>query len=145
MSAEHALAAADHADTPVWLTYFDEAYLAAKSAQALRDAGDPAQAVIHAERSLAMQDGYTRGRVFNLVLLATAYVEHGDVEQAADTGIRAVHAARGMSSARTLNYLRDLRRRLAPYNCQSVVSSFDQQAAALVSAPQAALALPAGR
>jgi hypothetical protein len=145
IAAEHALAGADHASTPAWLVYFDEAYLAAKSGHALREAGDPAQAVVQAERSLAMQDGYARGRVFNLVLLATAYVEHGDIEQAADTGIQAVQAARSMSSARTLNYLRDLRRRLAPYHRQPTVSSFDYQAAALVSAPPAALALPAGR
>jgi hypothetical protein len=81
---------------PAWLAYFDDAYLAAKSAQTLRDVGDHGQAVAHADRSLAMQDGYARGRIFNLVLLATAHAEHGDVDQAADTGIRAVRRPRGV-------------------------------------------------
>lgn len=145
LAAEHALSSADAANTPGWLSYFDEAYLAAKSARTLRDAGDPAQAIVQAERSLAMQDGYTRGRVFNLVLLATTYAEHSDVDQAADTGIRAIQATRGMSSARSISYLKDLRRRLAPHKRQPLVGSFDHQVAALISAPPTALALPVGR
>jgi hypothetical protein len=139
------LSVADRADVPAWLTYFDQAYLAAKSAQTLRDAGDPAQAVAHAQRSLTMQDGYARGRTFNLVLLATAHAAHGDIDQAADIGVKALSTARGISSARTRNYLRDLRRRLAPHQRQAAVRGFDEQVAALLSAPPAALAPPSAR
>lgn len=145
IAAEQALAAADRHEVPAWLAYFDEAYLAAKSAQTLRDAGDPGQAIAHAQRSLAMQDGYTRGRTFNLVLLASAHAEHGQIDQAAATGIQALEAARGISSARTRNCLRDLRRRLAPQGRHAGVRAFDEQAAALFSAPPAARALPAAR
>ena len=145
LAAEHALACADRADTPAWLTYFDHAYLAAKTAQTLRDAGDPGEAIAHAQRSLTMQDGYTRGRTFNLVLLATAQAEHGQIDQAADTGIKALSTARGIASARTRNYLRDLRRRLTPHGRQPAVQTFEEQAAAMFSAPPTARAQPAAR
>lgn len=47
-AAGTALGSADPADTPAYLGYFDAAYLAAKSAQTLRDAGDAAAAIEHA-------------------------------------------------------------------------------------------------
>jgi hypothetical protein len=145
MCAEHTLASADRAQVPAWLAYFDSAYLAAKSAQTLRDAGDATAAVDCAQRSLDMQDGYARGRVFNLVLLATTQAEAGRVDQAAHTGILAADSAGAISSTRTLNYLRDLGRRLTPYRQNAQVQAFTQRASALVSARSAVPALPSGQ
>jgi hypothetical protein len=144
-AAEAALDSADPADTPAYLGYFDAAYLAAKSAQTLRDAGDAAGAIELARRSLQMQEGYERGRVFNLVLLATAHTQAGQVDQAAETGVLALGQARALNSARTRHYVRDLAWRLEPYRDVPKVAAFRDHARALLSPRPAAPVLPSGR
>ena len=57
-------------DDPTWLSYFDEAYLAARMAQCFRDLGEAGHAARYARRSLDMDGRYIRGRAFNLSLLA---------------------------------------------------------------------------
>ena len=144
-AAETALGSADPTNAPAYLGYFDAAYLAAKSAQALRDAGDSAGAIEHALRSLQMQDGYNRGRVFNLVLLATAHTLAGQVDQAAATGSLALAQARTLNSARTRHYVRDLARRLNPYQHIPEVDAYRDHARAVLSSRPTAPALPSGR
>jgi tetratricopeptide (TPR) repeat protein len=144
-AAEHALESADPANTPAYLAYFDAAYLAAKTAQTLRDAGDPTAAVEHARRSLHMQAGYDRGRVFNLVLLATAHTQAGHVDQAAATGSLALAQAGNLNSARTRHYLRDLARRLERHHDVPEVAAFRDHARALLTSRPAAPALPSAR
>lgn len=144
-AAETALNSADPAGAPAYLDYFDAAYLAAKSAQTLRDAGDSTGAIEHARRSLQMQEGYERGRVFNLVLLASAHTQAGQVDQAAATGALALGQARTLDSARTRHYVRDLARRLESYQGVPEVAAFRDRAAGLLSSRPAAPALPSGR
>lgn len=100
---------------PRWIGYFDEAYLAAKSAHCLRDLGDGGEAVRQARRSLVMDGRYVRGRMFNLALLASALIQEGELEEACQVASSALDAAEGIQSARTRTYVADLRRRLAPY------------------------------
>jgi len=57
----------------VIVSYFDEAYLAARMAQCFRDLGEAGHAARYARRSLDMDGRYVRGRAFNLSLLATAH------------------------------------------------------------------------
>src|SRR5271165_2750554 len=70
--AEQTFDRAAREDDPVWLSYFDEAYLAARMAQCFRDLGEAGHAARYARRSLDMDGRYVRGRSFNLSLLATA-------------------------------------------------------------------------
>jgi len=144
-AAEAALGTADRAQAPAYLDYFDAAYLAAKSAQTLRDAGDSAGAIEHAQRSLQMQQGYDRGRVFNLVLLASAHTQAGQVDQAVATGSLALAQAHTLNSARTRHYVRDLARRLERYRDVPEVAAFRDHARMLLSTRPAALALPSVR
>ena len=144
-AAETALAAADRAQAPVYLDYFDAAYLAAKAAQTLRDAGDATAAIEHAQRSLQMQDGYDRGRVFNLVLLASAHTQAGQIDAAAATGSLALIQARTLSSARTRYYVRDLARRLELYQDVPEVAAFRDHARAMLTSRPTAPALPSAR
>jgi hypothetical protein len=102
-------------DEPRWIAYFDEAYLAAKSAHCLRDLGDGAAAVRHARRSLRMDGRFVRGRMFNLSLLASALVQQGDLEEACMAAGSAFDLARSLQSVRTRSYVDDLRKRLEPY------------------------------
>ncbi|MEV0729561.1 helix-turn-helix domain-containing protein [Polymorphospora sp. NPDC050346] len=112
--AERALDRADRTGDPHWIGYFDEAYLAAKFGHCFAALGRGDLAERFALRSLEM-DGrhYARGRQFNLVLLAVAHAQAGQLEQASAVGMQAADAAEGLRSARARDYLKDLADRLA--------------------------------
>ena len=59
-AAERAFEHAEAADTPQWLRYFDEAYMAAKFGHCFRELGQGDKAEYFARRSLNMVDGYVR-------------------------------------------------------------------------------------
>ena len=86
--AEQTFDRAAREDDPAWLSYFDEAYLAARMAQCFRDLGEAGHAARYARRSLDMDGRYVRGRAFNLSLLATAHAAQGEPEQASLSGGR---------------------------------------------------------
>lgn len=79
--AEKSFEQADPGSVPAWLSYFDEAYLAARMAQCFRDLGRGHHAGQYARRSLVMNDAFVRGRAFNLALLATALTQQGEISQ----------------------------------------------------------------
>ena len=82
-NAERTFDRAARVDDSAWLSYFDEAYLAARMAQCFRDLGEAGHAARYARRSPEMDGRYVRGRAFNLSLLATAYAA-----QASRKGVR---------------------------------------------------------
>jgi tetratricopeptide (TPR) repeat protein len=88
--SERAFAAAEGRDRSEWLAYLDDAYLAAKFGRCFRDLGRPVEAERFARRSLDMNDGYVRGRLFNLALLGSALADQRKVEEACETGGQAV-------------------------------------------------------
>lgn len=102
-------------DRPPWLAYFDPSYMAAKTAHVFRDLGVPVEAERHARRSLEMSDGYERGRLFNISLLASTLADQRRVDEACAEGARAVDMLSSVRSVRATNYLTDLARRLAPF------------------------------
>jgi hypothetical protein len=64
--------------------------LAAKFAHALRALGESEPAERFAVRSLRMSDGYERGRLFNMVLLARIHADLGQHDEACELGRRSV-------------------------------------------------------
>jgi tetratricopeptide (TPR) repeat protein len=132
--AEAALDRADRAGEPQWMTYFDEAYLAAKFGHCFRELRQPAQAERFARRSLDMDNNYVRGRAFNLALLAHAYAQQGEVKQACAVGFKAIDLAAGLNSVRAVRYLSDLRRELAPYRTAPAVVRLDERLQPLLGA-----------
>lgn len=78
-----------------------------------------------------MSDGYLRGRVFNLCLLASARADE-DPREAARVGSEAVELAAGLESRRSYSYLREVRFRLAPYNDVTEVAEFRERVSAVV-------------
>ncbi|HET9253690.1 MAG TPA: hypothetical protein VFO16_00630 [Pseudonocardiaceae bacterium] len=129
--SELAFGTAEKREIPEWLAYFDGAYLAAKFAHCFRELERPAEAEKFALRSLEMIDGYDRGRLFNLVLLASSLADQRKVEEACETGLAAVHIARNVQSARARAYLADLSRRLNPFRARPTVRELDEQITAL--------------
>ncbi|MEU6737972.1 hypothetical protein [Streptosporangium sandarakinum] len=115
-------------DEPGWISYFDEAYLAAKFAHCFRDLGDGPATVRHATRSLDMDGRYVRGRMFNLSLLAAGWLRSGDLEQACSAAGEALELSRDLQSARSRSYADDLRRRFAPFAGEAAVKELGERA-----------------
>jgi hypothetical protein len=133
-AAEQAFERSGTTDIPQWLSYFDEAYMAAKFGHCFRELGQGNKAEYFARRSLDMVDGYVRGRAFNVVLLANAQLQQQDLDAACATGNQALDLGSGLQSARTLKYVRDLRRRMSKFGRESVVSDFQARAHELLPA-----------
>lgn len=127
--AECAFSGFSAADTPPWLGYFDGAYLAAKFAHSFRDLGRPGEAEKFARRSLDMSDGYERGRLFNTALLASTLADQRRIEEACAVGTSAVEMTDSVRSVRSMSYLADLSRRLAPFRAEATVKRLYEQMA----------------
>lgn len=128
-AAEKTLDRADRAGDPVWIGYFDEAYLSAKFGHCFRALGDHANAIHFASNSLKMKSpgDYARGRAFNLSLLADSYARAGRIEEACHVGQQAVTAAEQLHSDRVITYLRQLRSNLRPGAATEPVRELDRR------------------
>ncbi|MEU8145718.1 hypothetical protein [Nonomuraea sp. NPDC048901] len=128
-AAEVAFDSRAPADEPAWLSYFDEAYLAAKFAHCFRDLGEGERVVRQAHRSLDMDGRYVRGRMFNLSLLAAGLLQCGELEEACKVAETAFKLAGELQSVRSRSYAADLRRRLEPYKSEPAVRALRELSA----------------
>lgn len=124
--AERCLGAARPGDeVPHWARFFDEAQLADDLGHSYRDLQQYRAAAQHAERSLQLRaPALARSRLFCRVVLATARLGLGDLEQACLLGAEAAQAAGEMRSARAHEYVRDFERRLEPYRDATPVRGY---------------------
>ncbi|MFG3098935.1 regulator [Streptomyces sp. NPDC048182] len=131
--AERALGAARPGDeVPHWARFFDEAQLADEFGHCHRDLQQFRAAAQHAERSLRLRaPGYARSRLFCQVVLATARLGLGELDQACLLGADAAGQAAEMRSARATEYVRDFERRLEPYRDAAPVRGYREKVAAL--------------
>ncbi|MEU5343821.1 regulator [Streptomyces sp. NPDC020766] len=115
--AERALETARPGDeVPYWARFFDEAQLADEFGHCHRDLQQYRAAAQHAERSLQLRaPGYARSRLFCRVVLASARLGLGELDQACQLGAEAATQASEMRSVRAVEYVRDFERRLEPY------------------------------
>ncbi|MFF0158252.1 regulator [Streptomyces sp. NPDC005263] len=131
--AERALEAARPADeVPHWARFFDEAQLADEFGHCHRDLQQFRAAAQHAERSLQLRaPSYARSRLFCRIVLASARLGLGELDQACVLGAEAACAAAEMRSVRAIEYVRDFERRLEPYKDASPVRGYRDKVAAL--------------
>ncbi|MDK1474082.1 regulator [Streptomyces sp. 549] len=131
--AERALEAARPGEeTPPWARFFDEAQLADEFGHCHRDLQQYRTAAQYAERSLHLRGaGYARSRLFCRVVLATARLGLGEIEQACALGAEAAQAAAEMRSVRAHEYVREFERRLEPYRDAAPVRGYRERVAAL--------------
>ncbi|WP_093800368.1 transcriptional regulator [Streptomyces sp. Wb2n-11] len=112
-------------DDPAWITHFDHAYLSDELAHCHRDLGQGKAAARRAQEAL---DGHpetrARRRAIGLVVLATAQVQQREIEQACDTGTRAVELLDTVRSNRGAEYLENFQQRLEPYRDEPAVREF---------------------
>ncbi|WP_413100727.1 regulator [Streptomyces sp. Inha503] len=131
--AERSLEAARPGDeVPYWARLFDEAQLADEFGHCHRDLQQYRAAAQHAERSLQLHGaGFARSRLFCRVVLATARLGLGELEQACQLGAEAAQQASEMRSVRAAEYVRDFERRLEPYRDAAPVRGYRERVAAL--------------
>lgn len=131
--AERALGAARPGDdVPHWARDYDEAQLADEFGHCHRDLQQYRASAQHAERSLQLRaPSYARSRLFCRVVLATARLGLGELDQACALGAEAAQQAMEMRSVRAVEYVRDFERRLEPYRDASAVRGYRERVAAL--------------
>ncbi|WP_327356625.1 regulator [Streptomyces sp. NBC_01304] len=119
-------------DVPYWARFFDEAQLADEFGHCHRDLQQYRAAAQHAERSLQLRaPAFARSRLFCRVVLASARLGLGELDQACALGAEAAQQASEMRSARALEYVRDFERRLEPYRDAGPVRGYRDRVAAL--------------
>ncbi|MER0482089.1 transcriptional regulator [Streptomyces sp. Edi2] len=125
---ERADASAEAGDDPVWISHFDQAYLADELAHCHRDLGQPGPAGQRAQEALdGHPEGRARRRAIGLLLLAGAQAQQREVEQACHTGTQAVELLSGLRSDRGAEYLEDFQLRLEPFRDEPVVREFSSR------------------
>ncbi|MFH8885607.1 regulator [Streptomyces californicus] len=131
--AEHAMETARPGDdTPPWARTFDEAQLADELGHCHRDLQQYRAAAQHAERSLQLRaPAYARSRLFCRVVLASARLGLGELEQACRLGAEAAQQAAEMRSVRATEYVRAFERSLEPYRDAVAVRGYRDRVAAL--------------
>ncbi|CAL9437065.1 55.5 kDa and 49.5 kDa sporulation proteins [Streptomyces sp. enrichment culture] len=130
--AERALESARTGDeVPHWARCFDEAQLADEFGHCHRDLQQFRAAAQHAERSLQLRaPGHARSRLFCRVVLATARLGLGELDQACQLAAEAAGQAAEMRSVRAVEYVRDFERRLEPYRDAAPVRTYRDKVAA---------------
>ncbi|MGP9021190.1 regulator [Streptomyces sp. BR1] len=119
-------------DVPHWARFFDEAQLADEFGHCHRDLQQYRAAAQHAERSLQLRaPAYARSRLFCRVVLASARLGLGELDQACALAAEAAQQASEMRSVRATEYVRDFERRLEPYRDAAAVRTYRDRVAAL--------------
>jgi ATP/maltotriose-dependent transcriptional regulator MalT len=114
-------------DEPEWITYFDEAELAAEAAHCFRDVNRARQAVEHAGN--AMSGSHVRSDFFVTMVLADAHLRAGDVEEACRVTLDALDLGEQLRSARAVSYLAEFRQGLAHRGSGRAARDLAEQAA----------------
>ncbi|MFF7964112.1 regulator [Streptomyces sp. NPDC007903] len=119
-------------DVPHWARFFDEAQLADELGHCHRDLHQFRAAAQHAERSLRLRSAaHARSRLFSRVVLATARLGLGDLDQACSLAAESAAQAAEMRSVRAVEYIRDFERRLEPYRDAPPARGYRERVAAL--------------
>lgn len=124
-AATKALESRNSDDEPEWISYFDEAELAAEAAHCFRDVDSARQAVAHAEN--AMSGSHVRSDFFATMVLADAHLRAGDVEEACRVALDALDLGEQLKSARCVSYLAEFRQNLVTAGQSAEVHIFTEQ------------------
>ncbi|MFC7908360.1 tetratricopeptide repeat protein [Streptomyces nigra] len=114
--AERDLSRADNNDAPSRVSFFQEASLAHETACALRDMGQPLDAEIHFQRSVATRrrQQYARTHSVTLGYLGAVQVQQGRLDEACATWNQALDAMAGVQSGRARDVIVRMQSDLSP-------------------------------
>jgi hypothetical protein len=128
--AVHEFERRNPAADPAWISYFDDAELAAEFGHCFRDLGRATGATTYAAQSLGEADGtYVRSDFFATMVLAHAHLGQREVEEGCRVALRALDLGQQLKSARRAAYLREFRNQLATVGSPVLVKEFEEQAA----------------
>ncbi len=125
-AATKALESRNSEDEPEWISYFDEAELAAEAAHCFRDVNRARQAVAHAEN--AMSGSHVRSDFFATMVLADAHLRAGDVEEACRVALDAMDLGEQLKSARCISYLAEFRQNLTAAGSSAAARDLAEEA-----------------
>lgn len=125
-AATKALESRNNEDEPEWISYFDDAELAAEAAHCFRDVNSARRAVVHAEN--AMSGSHVRSDFFATMVLADAHLRAGDVEEACRVALDALDLGEQLKSARCISYLAEFRRNLSASGQSNAARDLAEQA-----------------
>ncbi|MFB6951217.1 Tat pathway signal protein [Streptomyces niveus] len=114
--AERDLSRADNKEAPSRVGFFQEASLAHETACALRDIGQPLDAEIHFQRSVATRRRqlYARTHSVTLGYLGAVQVQQGHLDEACTTWNQALDAMAGVQSGRARDVIVRMQSDLSP-------------------------------
>ncbi|MGW7008169.1 hypothetical protein ACWGCW_36605 [Streptomyces sp. NPDC054933] len=113
-------------DEPEWITYFDEAELAAEAAHCFRDVRSARQAVAHAEN--AMSGSHVRSDFFVTMVLADAHLHADEPDEACRVALDALDLGEQLKSKRCVAYLAEFRQHLGRFSDVPALRDFYEQA-----------------
>ncbi|MCH6162612.1 hypothetical protein [Streptomyces marispadix] len=125
--AARLLESVNNDDEPEWITYFDQAELAAEAAHCFRDIGKAQKAVSQAEN--AMSGSHVRSDFFATMVLADAHLAAGNAEEACTIALDALDMGTQLKSKRCAGYLAEFRTNLRQLGNAAPVRDFHEQAA----------------
>ncbi len=113
-----------------WVQYLDSSYLAVEMACCFRDLEDHDNAERFAEIAAPDISAFGRRQTISLAVLATARLQRKepDLNGAVATARRALRQLDRVSSERSVQALRDFRRKLAPYRRETTAREFEAEA-----------------
>jgi hypothetical protein len=124
--AEEALEQAEPDQEPPWIRHFGRGYLADDFAHCHLDLGRPQEAARCAEQALATHPEYlVRRRAVGLLLLATAHVAAGAIDEGCARASEAVTMSAGLRSAIVREHLEVFRSRVGPDAEEPAVRAFE--------------------
>lgn len=116
-------------DPAEWFAYFNDSELAAELGHCNRDLGRAIDAGTYATQSLGpTSSGYVRSDFFATMVLADAYLDQGEVEQACQVALSALEIGEQLKSARCGAYVGEFRARLSRVSTSATVKDFVEQA-----------------
>jgi transcriptional regulator with XRE-family HTH domain len=128
-AAERAFQAPEPGRDPEFISYFNEAELAAEVAHCFRDLGDARQAAQHAAMASPSDGEYARSDFFVTMVMADALADQADADQACSVALDALRIGEALTSARCVTYVREFRQRLDRFGDYPAVRDFTEQAA----------------
>jgi hypothetical protein len=128
-AAERAFEVPEPGRDPDFISYFNEAELAAEVAHCFRDLGDARQSARHAALAAPSNGEYARSDFFASMVLADALAGQDEPAEACTVALAALDLGETLTSARCVTYVREFRHRLARFGDAPAVRDFAEQAA----------------
>jgi tetratricopeptide (TPR) repeat protein len=134
-AAEQQLAASrgSEQESP-WVRFLDHHYLEAEAAVCFRDLGLASQAERTASDSVRANVDRRRRQAISRSVLATAHLQQNRLDEAIGTATEALDTLSSVHSERSIQALRDFRRRLGPRRREPLVQEFERRSRAVLGA-----------